>query len=146
MGLSRRSQMAIEAMVAIACSGGELVSTTMLAERMAVSRRTLEPVLQALARAGLLISTKGPTGGYALALERNRISVQQIVESTESTLEEESDHKPSPLCRGVIDPISKRIRSAEAELLAGIKLSDLRLEAQRLGCAPSYSRPIDYVI
>jgi enterochelin esterase family protein len=38
-----------------------------IAERLGAQRRGIEPVLQALTRAGLLDSTRGPRGGYRLA-------------------------------------------------------------------------------
>jgi Rrf2 family protein len=66
--LSNRSMLTICAVVDIATySRFAPVSRTSLGLRHKLSRRHLEPVLQALARAGILRGLRGPHGGYVLA-------------------------------------------------------------------------------
>ena len=50
-----------------------------LAARHNLPPRHLEPMLQALVRAGILKGVRGPRGGYELARERRRITAGDIV-------------------------------------------------------------------
>jgi Rrf2 family protein len=56
-----------------------------LAARHRLPRRHLEPVLQALAREGILKGMRGPGGGSELAGEPRDITAAQIVRATEFT-------------------------------------------------------------
>jgi Rrf2 family iron-sulfur cluster assembly transcriptional regulator len=89
MGLSRRAVIALEALVDIALNAGpEPVSAADLAERMGLSKRALEPVLQALVKAGYLVSTRGPSGGYELGIERTRLRCLDVVTTVDGALDE----------------------------------------------------------
>jgi Rrf2 family protein len=66
--LLSKGALAIAAVVVIALNarGGPIRSKT-LARRFALPERHLEPMLQAMARHGILKSRRGPLGGYELA-------------------------------------------------------------------------------
>ena len=78
--LLNKGALAIAAVVAIALNarGGPIRSKT-LARRLALPERHLEPMLQAMARHGILKSTRGPLGGYELAREQRRITADEIL-------------------------------------------------------------------
>lgn len=146
MGLSHRACMALEAMMVVACATRlEPISAPELAERMGISKRTLEPILQALTRCGLLSSSKGPCGGYGLAADRSRITALQIVEAV-GGLRDEEDGEGSQIERQILRPLADRVRAAEAAVLATIPLSELKAQADRLGVAKRNPSPVDYVI
>ena len=65
----------------------------------------LEPVLQALVRAGI----RGPHGGYELARDRSRISADDILRAASAT---EEAGAPAPACSTLINDI---VRPALAE-------------------------------
>lgn len=62
---------------------GERISTKTLAEFHGVPKEYLSKALQALATAGLIEGTLGPTGGYRLAKDPKEITFLQVVESIE---------------------------------------------------------------
>src|SRR5271156_4389872 len=63
-----RAMNAVAIMLDVAFYAGRAntVSTAEIAERTGLARRGIEPLLQALGRAGLVESTRGPRGGYRL--------------------------------------------------------------------------------
>lgn len=80
--LSKKELSAIEAVLDIALNGGgALVQSSDITERLDIPPRYLEPILQRLGRAGLLVGMRGPAGGYRLARERRRISLGDLVDA-----------------------------------------------------------------
>ncbi|WP_374077123.1 Rrf2 family transcriptional regulator [Bdellovibrio bacteriovorus] len=63
----------------------QYISTKDLAEFHGVPKEYLSKALQALAQAGLVDTTLGPTGGYRLAKSPKDISFLDIVEAVEGT-------------------------------------------------------------
>ena len=76
-----RAMLAITILLDVAFHGGRqsTVSAADLAERLGLARRGMEPLLQALSRAGLLESVRGPRGGYRLGRPRRDIKLSEIV-------------------------------------------------------------------
>ncbi len=74
----------------------ERLATKTLAEFHGVPKEYLSKALQALATAGLIEGTLGPTGGYRLAKAAKDISILQIVEAIEG----ESHHFECTEIRG----------------------------------------------
>jgi Rrf2 family protein len=64
--------------------GGEPVRVSEIAESVGVPRNYLSKILHQLARSGLLVSERGPRGGFALALPAEEITVQQVVDARHS--------------------------------------------------------------
>ena len=84
LSLSRRVLLSLAAMLDIAHHARtEPVSLKAFTERNGLMPRQLEAPMQRLSRAELLVSMRGPRGGYALAHERRRISVTDIVRTLE---------------------------------------------------------------
>jgi Rrf2 family protein len=82
---------------------GEYLATKTLAEFHGVPKEYLSKALQALAQAGIVVGTLGPTGGYRLAKAPNEISFLDIVEAIEGkkkTFECEEIRNNSPCLKG----------------------------------------------
>ena len=80
--LSKKELSAIEAVLDIALNGGGgLVQSSDITERLDIPPRYLEPILQRLGRADLLVGIRGPSGGYRLARERRRITLGDLVDA-----------------------------------------------------------------
>jgi Rrf2 family protein len=84
--LSRRSNYALLALLALARTGDSTAAE--IAERERVPVSTLTHVLAALARAGVVASTQGRGGGYRLAWAPKAITLRQIVEAVDGPIGE----------------------------------------------------------
>ncbi|MCB1473409.1 MAG: Rrf2 family transcriptional regulator [Rhodobiaceae bacterium] len=146
IGLSRKSVLAIEAVVDIAHHGkGEPVSSRDFTDRLDIPRRHLEPVLQSLVRNGILKSIRGPRGGYVLARERRRISLRDIVQAATSSRDPEFP-ETSALGRDVIEPMLTDVFAAAETAMDAISLQDLMERAESAGVLPETGSYEDFTI
>ncbi|MFZ0845163.1 MAG: Rrf2 family transcriptional regulator [Pseudolabrys sp.] len=129
--VSRKGILAIAAVVdvAIHAQAGP-VSAKALASRHKLPPRHLEPVLQALVRDGLLKGVRGPHGGYELARERKRITVEDILRAAGSV--EDASDPPVPASALVNDVVRPALAEAErifSGALARVNIDDLAKQA-----------------
>jgi Rrf2 family transcriptional regulator, iron-sulfur cluster assembly transcription factor len=130
--LSRKGLLAITAVVDIAVhAAGQPVSAKALAARNILPPRHLEPVLQALVRAGILRGIRGPRGGYQLGRERRRITAEDILRAAQSLEEDTGPAVPNvPLLSQVVLPAVAQADRAFSAALARINVEELALRAQ----------------
>ena len=149
MHLSRKTQLALEAVIDIAYNARpDPVQSKEITERQGIPQRYLEQVMQQLVRAGVLKGVRGPRGGYRLARERRRISVGDIVRIV-SALEngEEAREEPvSDLSRVVVRPMVERIHDELMEKLDAMSVEDLVREAERTGVMGDKAQGADFTI
>ncbi|MBI3088140.1 MAG: Rrf2 family transcriptional regulator [Candidatus Omnitrophica bacterium] len=80
MKLSTRSTYGMRALVELGLTVGRgPLSAAQIAERQGLSVAYLEQLLHRLKKQGLVISVRGPKGGYLLAKEPEQITVAEIV-------------------------------------------------------------------
>jgi Rrf2 family iron-sulfur cluster assembly transcriptional regulator len=80
MRLTTKGRYAVTAMLDLALHGGDgPVTLADIATRQAISQSYLEQLFARLKRAGLVVSLRGPGGGYALAKAPREVSVSDIV-------------------------------------------------------------------
>lgn len=110
------------------------------AARHGLPPRHLEAVMQRLVRAGILTSTRGPRGGYALARERRRITLAEVVAIAGA---EENEALPyEAALRRALDPAQKATR----DVLNGLTLEDLVQAAQDEGLVGADENAMDFTI
>lgn len=146
--LSRRALLALAAVVDIARHARPLpVPAKVLAARLELPPRHLEPLLQTLVRANILKGLRGPRGGYELARERRRISVAEILRAISNEAEEAED-KAARNCRLVAHVVAPMLDSAGRTLLAeleNITVDDMCRRGESLGvftdaeCGPDFA-------
>src|SRR5215207_6375574 len=85
--------------------GGALAGAAEVADRLGVARRGLEPVLQALSRAGLLDSLRGPHGGYRLARRPRDVPLTEVVAAVAEGSEPAEDGLSGALQAAVVAPL-----------------------------------------
>ncbi len=89
---STKAELAINGMIELArCVPAKPLSLAVIAERQGISLSYLEQVFGALRRHGLVVSVRGPGGGYLLAKPPESISAGEIIESVDGGYEPKLD-------------------------------------------------------
>ena len=85
--LSNTSKYAIRATIYIALNSkkGEKIDIKTIAAALNIPYPFLAKILQTLAKQKLLLSTKGPNGGFSLARDPEKISLYEIVTVTDGS-------------------------------------------------------------
>lgn len=89
MKLTTKGQYAIQAMISIAmhCAKSTVpVSLREIAKTQDIPLPFLEQIAIKLRRAGLVKSTRGPTGGYVLLKDKKQISLADIMQAVEGPI------------------------------------------------------------
>lgn len=86
MRISTRGRYALRFMVDVARHNDALVTLKAVSERENISEKYLEQIVGILSRRGLLRSARGPQGGYALAKDASKYTVQEILLATETDM------------------------------------------------------------
>ncbi len=87
MKITSRTEYGLRAMVFLATSGGARpVPLSEIAGAEAIPAPFLERILATLRNAGLVQTTRGASGGYALTREPNEVTVADIVTALEGPL------------------------------------------------------------
>ena len=125
--------------------GGEVTGAAEVAERLGAARRGIEPVLQALVRAGILDSLRGPRGGYRMARAPRDVSLAEVVEAVRDAPGE----APAPagdLAAAVTAPLWAGLEAALTERLGAQSVEDLLKQAARAGLRRPVSEPLHFSI
>jgi Rrf2 family protein len=132
--LPRKSVLAVAAVTDIALNArNRPVAAKALASRHRLPPRHLEPVLQALVREGILKGVRGPRGGYELAREQRRITVDDILRADRTA--EDGSEEPvtgSSLLSQVVAPAIAQAEHAFSNALSRINVEDLARAAAAL--------------
>ncbi len=129
--------------VAFHAGQGSAVSAGEIADRLGQARRGIEPVLQALTRAGLLDSLRGPRGGYRLGRPRRDLRLLDVVDAV---AEGEAEPMPGRLQDAVTTPLWGEIDEACRERLAALTVDDLLKRAAAAGLQRPAAAPVNFAI
>ena len=100
MRISARADYAVRAVVALACAAdGAPMSAEAIARERDIPHRFLESILVNLRRAGVVVSRRGASGGYALSRSAEEISVADVMRAVEGPLVYARDARPSEISR-----------------------------------------------
>jgi FeS assembly SUF system regulator len=138
--LSKKADYALIAMKHLArqSAGAQSTSAREIAEQYDIPIELLAKVLQRLVRTGLLVSTQGTRGGYALGRAANVISVADVIQAIDGPLTvtacstEKNDCEQYSKC-SIRDPLWQ-IRERIVAALADVTLSEMA--ADTVGTAP----------
>ncbi|MDB5411990.1 MAG: Rrf2 family transcriptional regulator [Rubritepida sp.] len=124
--------------------GGEVTGAAEIAERLNAARRGIEPLLQALVRAGLLDSLRGPRGGYRMARAPREVKLAEIVAAV--TEDEEAPVPPGKLATLVTAPLWQEMNAILEKRLQSVTLEDLLKRAAAAGLRRPVTEPLHFVI
>ncbi len=79
MQFSARAGYAVRALIELAGTQEAVVPAEQLAREQAIPGKALEAVMTELRRAGLVLSQRGPDGGFSLAKPATEISLAEII-------------------------------------------------------------------
>ena len=126
--MSEAASIALHAMSLLAHGGKGKLSVKEMAARLKVSEPHLSKVLQRLAKSGLVQSTRGPGGGFALKRPAAEISLLQVYETIEGPIDHSRCLFNHPVCQGeqcVIGGLLEPVDRMALEYLSGTHLSEL---------------------
>ena len=87
MNLSQKCQYALRALFELAkCRDNGPVASRQIAEAQSIPPNFLELILKELRQVGWVDSTRGPNGGYALAVRPHKLSVGDVIRFIEGPL------------------------------------------------------------
>lgn len=130
MKLTTKGRFAVTAMLDIALHDPEqYVTIAAIGERRHLSSAYLEQIFGKLRRAGLLEGIRGPTGGYRLSKPADQITVMQILDAVDASLEKSVCEKDRDCCDGEGECITfdlwDRLNEEIRRFLSGITLKGL---------------------
>jgi Rrf2 family cysteine metabolism transcriptional repressor len=134
MWVSRRTDYATRAVLALARADGGPLKLEQLAETTEAPRSVLEQVMPVLRAAGVVRSTRGPEGGYRLNNPPEQITLERVVRLFEGQLAPigyATRHNPDP-CPEIAAPLRDtwaEVRDATIEILAATTFADLAARA-----------------
>ena len=147
MLLQPRTALAIAVVLDVAIHAGRgTVSAADIAERLGLARRGLEPILQPLSRAGVLLSTRGPSGGYRLARPRRGITLGEVVRAVTGEAAAPAEGETSELFTLVVQPFWAEMEAEALARLDGVSLDVLARRAAGAGLASAPGDVISFVI
>jgi Rrf2 family protein len=129
MKLTLASRYAIHALVHMANQKkSDPIASQHIAHARGISDRFLLKVLKFLVGAQILISVKGPNGGYRLAKSANEITMLDVLEAVDGPIRGSAppgkDEKDSPL-RKRLDDICNQTADQVRKQLGKVKISEL---------------------
>jgi Rrf2 family protein len=117
LNVSDRTNAALHALALVAVSPGA-VAVPAIAARLGVSPSYLAKTLQPLARAGILSSTRGPSGGFALAKEAAAVSCLEVMELLDGPISERQCLFEKAVCENGCCSLGLLCDQVAAELIA----------------------------
>ena len=130
MGLTRKGEYAIRGMVYLARQEpGKLILVNEIAETVAVPQSFLAKIFQGLTRLGLVRSSRGAGGGFALARPAAEISLREVIEAVEGTICTNRCVIDAGFCDRSVDctvhPVWHRVQDQVRSILDGVSLAEL---------------------
>jgi Rrf2 family protein len=116
-------------MVLLASEPDRMMSSKEMASRLGRSEAHLSKIMQRLAKAKLVTSTRGPKGGFVLKRGPREITLSDIFEAMEGPLEETNCLLGQPICPGgdcIFGDLLRNVERQAKEYLSKRSLLDLQ--------------------
>jgi Rrf2 family protein len=143
--LSQRASQGILAIAHVANSPAhQSVTVASIAQHLDLSVSYTESLVKVLKQHGLLISTRGPGGGYQLKKSLADLSAWDVVKCFEVSEENAPNKRPSPEAL-LVDLVYEQYRQIEKDFLKDYSLRALIAESTAKGAAvPQQNLPFNF--
>jgi Rrf2 family transcriptional regulator, cysteine metabolism repressor len=135
MWISRRTDYATRALLAMALDGGGPMKLEELARRTGAPQSVLEQVMPVMRSAGIVRSERGPAGGYRLNKAPDEITLERVVRLFQGQLAPigyATRRNPDPAPKYVADSLREawsEVRDATIDVLERTTFADLATQA-----------------
>jgi Rrf2 family transcriptional regulator, cysteine metabolism repressor len=135
MWISRRTDYATRALLALALDDGESMKLEELAHRTGAPQSVLEQVMPVMRSAGIVRSERGPTGGYRLNKSPEEITLERVVRLFQGQLAPigyATRRSPDSAPKFVADSLREvwgEVRDSTIEILDRTTFADLAKQA-----------------
>jgi Rrf2 family protein len=127
--ISEAASLAMHTMALLAHEPDRIHSVKGIAESLNVSRNHLSKVLQRLAKAGFVESTRGPKGGFVLSLPAREIALLDVYESIEGKLTVNECLLEKRICNGsdcIFGDLLSDVQNWIKDFLSSRSLDDIK--------------------
>ncbi len=137
MWVSRRTDYATRAVLALALADGGPLKLDEIAEAADAPRSVLEQVMPTLRTAGVVRSVRGPGGGYTLNHPPEVITLEHVVRLFQGQLApigyatRRSPDPTPPIVAGSLRPVWEEIRDVTISILERTTFADLARAARK---------------
>jgi len=131
LGLSEAAALAMHATALLAGSPDRPLTTKEMAAELEASEGTLAKAIQDLRKAGIVKTTRGPSGGATLLVPPGELSLRRIYEAIEGPLKIRTCMFDEPICGKagcVMGHFLEKINREVVEKFDETTLADFRLE------------------
>jgi len=87
--MTKKSDLALKAMRCIGDAEGETIAGRLLADKLGITTHYLPQVISPLVKSGWVSSTPGPRGGYRLVVSLDDVSVLEVIDVIEGSIEDQ---------------------------------------------------------
>ena len=133
--VSEAAAMALHTLAFLAQDTTHPLTTREIATQLAGSEAHLSKVLQRLVKLGLVISSRGPHGGFVLGQDADSINLLHVFEAFDGAIGDVNCMQTPARCEGtscVFGELVAIVNRTVRAYLMDIKLSDLRYDGTRL--------------
>lgn len=124
--LSEAASIGLHALIIIA-KGQGMVNVQQIAELTGSSKHHVAKVMQRLTKEKMVISSRGPNGGFLLAKKPNEISLLNIFEAIEGKMDVPNcpaDHQICPFDKCLLDNVTQRMTLQFKEYIQNQTIED----------------------
>jgi Rrf2 family protein len=122
--VASRTQYAIRALVCLAVKRGEgVVNGAQIAEFGDIPRKYVEQVMHDLRQGGFVRSQRGKGGGYSLARDPSEISLLEVLETMEGSLDRLGRMPGGDPVAAPLEPVWSEVRTALRDCLGAATIA-----------------------
>jgi Rrf2 family iron-sulfur cluster assembly transcriptional regulator len=126
MKVGSKGRYAVVAIVDVAIHGKDgAVSLAEVAERQDISLSYLEQLFAMLRRAGLVVSSRGPGGGYRLAKPAIDTTIREVFEAVDESSARAGENGHDEPGGGMAEPLWKALSDRIGQFLESVSVADV---------------------